>query len=245
MDWLVANHASINCVSKSVTLKPPDQVEVIFQGKGVVPPPYLISSMKAYKLIQKGCQGYLCSILSNLNGNVELADIPVVEEFPDVFPNELPGHLVDREIEFTVDILSGTRSVSKTPYRMAPAELRELKSQLQELLDKGFIRPSTSPWGAPVLFVKKKDGTLRLCIDYRELNKVTIKNKYPLPRIDDLLDQLRGARVFSKIDLRSGYHQLKVKAEDIEKTAFRTRYGHYEFLVMPFGVTNAPVAFMD
>ena len=112
---------------------------------------------------------------------------------------------------------------------MAPAELRELKSQLQELLDNGFVRPSTSPWGAPVLFVKKKDCTHRLCIDYRELNKVTIKNKYPLPRIDDLLDQLRGARVFSKIDLRSGYHQLKVKAEDIEKTAFRTRYGHYEF----------------
>ena len=128
---------------------------------------------------------------------------------------------------------------------MAPAELKELKAQLQDLLDKGFIRPSVSPWGAPVLFVKKKDGTLRLCIDYRQLNKVTIKNKYPLPRIDDLFDQLQGAQCFSKIDLRSGYHQLKIRKEDVPKTAFRTRYGHYEFLVMSFGLTNAPAAFMD
>jgi hypothetical protein len=128
---------------------------------------------------------------------------------------------------------------------MAPMELAELKVQLQELLDKGFIWPSNSPWGAPVLFVKKKDGTLRLCIDYRQLNKVTVKNRYPLPRIDDLFDQLKGARVFSKIDLRSGYHQLRIKEQDIQKTAFRTRYGHYEFLVMPFGLTNAPTMFMD
>jgi len=128
---------------------------------------------------------------------------------------------------------------------MALMQLKELETQLEELLQKGFIRPRVSPWGAPVLFVKKKDGTLRLCIDYRELNKITIKNKYPLPRIDDLLDQLQGAGVFSKIDVRSGYHQLRIKPEDIPKTAFRTRYGHYEFTVMPFGLINAPTAFMD
>ena len=135
--------------------------------------------------------------------------------------------------------------MSRAPYRMAPTELKELKSQLQELLDKGFIRPSVSPWGAPVLFVKKKDDTLRMCIDYRQINKVTVKNKYPLLRIEDIFHQLKGAGVFSKIDLRSGYYQLRVKDVDVLKTAFRTRYGHYEFLVMPFGFTNAPTTFID
>ena len=151
----------------------------------------------------------------------------------------------DRDIDFCIDLEPGTRPISIPPYRMAPAELRELKAQLQELLNKGFIRPSASPWGAPVLFVKKKDGSFRMCIDYRQLNKVTIKNKYPLPRIDDLFDQLQGACVFSKIDLRSGYHQLKIRATDVPKTAFRMRYGHYEFVVMSFGLTIAPAAFMS
>ena len=128
---------------------------------------------------------------------------------------------------------------------MAPVELKELKLQLQELLEKGFIHLSVSPWGAPVLFVKKKDGTLRLCVDYRQLNKMTVKNKYPLPRIDDLFDQLKGASVFSKIDLRFGYHQLRIKDTNVHKTTFIMRYRHYEFLVMPFGLTNAPTAFMN
>ncbi|KAL4014464.1 hypothetical protein IC575_026666 [Cucumis melo] len=128
---------------------------------------------------------------------------------------------------------------------MVPAELKELKVQLQELLDKGFIRPSVSPWGAPVLFVKKKDESMRLCVDYRELNKVTVKNHYPLPRIDHLFDQLQESTVFSKIDLRSGYHQLRIRDSDIPKTAFRSRYGHYEFIVMSFGLTNALAVFMD
>ena len=201
--------------------------------------------MKASRLIRKGSQAFLCSVVNTHVSLPPLEDIHVVREFSDVFPNELPGSLVDQEIEFYIDLNPGTRPISKAPYRMSPLELKELKIQLQDLLEKGFIRPSVLPWGAPVLFVRKKDGTMRLCIDYRELNKVTIKNKYPLPRVDDLFDQLQGAQVFSKIDLRSGYHQLKVRASDIEKTAFRTRYDHYEFLVMPFGVTNAPAAFMD
>ncbi|GJV69259.1 putative reverse transcriptase domain-containing protein [Tanacetum coccineum] len=175
----------------------------------------------------------------------KLEDIPVVKEFPDVFPEDLPGLPPVRQVEFQIDLIPGAAPVARTPYRLAPSEMQELSNQLQELTDRGFIRPSTSPWGAPVLFVKKKDGSFRMCIDYRELNKLTIKNRYPLPRIDDLFDQLQGSSVYSKIDLRSGYHQLRVREEDIPKTAFRTRYGHYEFQVMPFGLTNAPAVFMD
>jgi hypothetical protein len=159
--------------------------------------------------------------------------IPVVCDYPDVFPDELPGMPPDRDIEFAIELQPGTTPISKRPYRMPLAELAELKKQLQELLDKGFIRPSTSPWGCPTLFV-----------DYRPLNAVTIKNKYLLPRIDVLFDQLVEAKVFSKIDLRSGYHQIKIKASDIPKTAFSTRYGLYEYLVMSFGLTNAPAYFM-
>jgi hypothetical protein len=170
--------------------------------------------------------------------------ILVVCEYADVFPNELPGMPLDRDIEFAIELQPGTTPISKRPYRMPPTELAELKKQLQELLDKGFIHPSTSPWGCLALFVKKKDESLRLCIDYRPLNAVTIKNKYPLPRIDVLFDQLVGAKVFSKIDLRSGYHQIKIRASDIPKAAFSTRYGLYEFLVMSFGLTNAPAYFM-
>ena len=140
-----------------------------------------------------------------------LKKIPLVCEYADVFPDELPGMPPDRDIEFAIELQPGTTPISKRPYRMPPAELAELKKQLQELLDKGYIRPSTSPWAAPVLFVEKKDGTRRMCIDYRALNEVTIKNKYPLSRIEDLFDQLRGASVFSKIDLRSGYHQLRIR----------------------------------
>ena len=161
-----------------------------------------------------------------------LESIPVVCEYADVFLDDLPGMQPDRDIEFINELQLSTAPVSKRPYRMPPKELAELKIQLQEPLDKGFIRPSASPWGCPALFVKKKDDSLRLCVDYRPLNAVTIKNKYPLPQIDVLFDQLTGAKVFSKIDIRSGYHQIKIRPCDIPKTAFSIRYGLYEFLVL-------------
>ncbi|GJS43451.1 putative reverse transcriptase domain-containing protein [Tanacetum coccineum] len=151
----------------------------------------------------------------------------------------------ERDVEFTIELTPGAEPISKAPYRMAPIKLKELKDQLQELLERDFIRPIISPWGAPILFVKKKDYSMRLCIDYRELNHITVRNRYPLPRIDDLFHQLQGAKFFSKINLRSGYHQLRVKEQDVPKTAFQTHYDHYEFLVMSFGLTNAPVVFMD
>ncbi|GJZ87473.1 putative reverse transcriptase domain-containing protein, partial [Tanacetum coccineum] len=148
-------------------------------------------------------------------------------------------------VEFQINLIPGAAPVARVPYRLAPSEMKELSEQLKELSDKGFIRPSSTPWGAPVLFVKKKEGSFQMCIDYRELNKLTVKNRYPLPRIDDLFDQLQGSSFYSKIDLSSGYYQLRVREEDILKTAFRTRYSHYEFQVMPFGLTNAHAVFMD
>jgi len=173
-----------------------------------------------------------------------VAEIPVVCEFSDVFLEDLPGLPPDRDIEFKIDLILGTAPISSRPYKMPPNELAELKKQLQELVEKGLIRPSSSPWGYPTLFVKKKDKSLRMCVDYRLLNAVSIKNKYPLPRIDTLFDQLAKAKVFSKIDLRSGYHKIKIRPKDVPKTAFSTRYGLYEYLVMSFGLTNAPAHFM-
>ncbi|KAL8103729.1 hypothetical protein AgCh_028072 [Apium graveolens] len=220
MDWLGENNAKINCKTKKVYLKVKSGEKVVFKGQRQEQ--LFLTIVQAKKLLRKGCESFLAYVVDSEKGNPNIEDIPVVNEFPDVFPNELPGLPPDRQIEFEINLAPGTEPVSKAPYRMVLAEMKELASQLQELLDKGVIRPN-----------------------YRELNKVTIKNRYPLPRIDDLFDQLKGAKCFSKIDLRSGYHQLKIEEEDIPKTAFRTRYGHYEFLVMPFGLTNAPAAFMD
>ncbi|WVZ52781.1 hypothetical protein U9M48_003803 [Paspalum notatum var. saurae] len=171
--------------------------------------------------------------------------IRVVCEYPDVFLDELPSMPPDREVEFLIELLPGTTPIAKRQYRLAPKEQELIKKNIDELLRKGFIRPSSSPWAFPVLFVDKKDGTRRMCVDYRALNDVTIKNKYPLPRIDDLFDQLQGACVFSKIDLRSGYHQMKIRPSDIPKTAFVSRFGLYEYTVMSFGLTNAPAYFMN
>jgi hypothetical protein len=170
--------------------------------------------------------------------------IRTASEFLDVFPNELTGMPLICEIEFVIELVPGTTPIFKRPYRMTASQLGELKEQLQELLDKGDTRPSASAWGAPVIFVPKKDGTQRMCVVYRSLNKVTIKNKYHLPRIDDLFDQLKGACVFSKIHLRSRYHQLKIRATNIPKAIFITQYVLYEYTIMLFGLTNAPAYFM-
>ncbi|KAL0546377.1 hypothetical protein IC582_016285 [Cucumis melo] len=245
MDWLSANHANIDCFGKKVVFNPPSGSNFKFRGAGIVCLPKVISAMKASKLLSQGTWGILASVVDTRELEVSLSSEPLVREYPDVFPDELPRLPPPREIDFAIELEPDTTPISRAPYRMAPAELKELKVQLQKLLDKGFIRPSVSPWGAPVLFGKKKDGSMRLCIDYRELNKVTVKNRYPLPRIDDLFDQLQGATVFSKIDLRSGYHQLRIRDSDIPKTAFRSRHRHYEFIVMSFGLTNALAVFMD
>ena len=245
MDWLSRHRATLDCYKKEVKLHRPWKLEVKFRGIRRELSSNIISAMTVQRMLRKGCQGYLAYVVETGKEGTMVDEIPVVREFPDVFPDDIVGLPPDREVEFTIDLILGTEPISIPPYRMAPAELRELKAQLEELLSKGFIRPSISPWGAPVLFVKKKDGSLRLCIDYRQLNRVTIRNQYPLPRIDELFDQLQGSQVYSKIDLRSGYHQLRVQESDVPMIAFRTRYGHYEFLVMPFGLTNAPAAFMD
>ncbi|KAA0067099.1 pol protein [Cucumis melo var. makuwa] len=209
MDWLAAYHASIDCSRKEVAFNPPSMTSFKFKGEGSRSLPQVISAIRASKLLSQGTWGILASVVDTREVDVSLSSEPVVRDYPDVFPEELPGLPPHREVEFAIELEPGTVPISRAPYRMAPAELKELKVQLQELLDMGFIRPSVSPWGAPVLFVKKKDGLMRLCIDYRELNK------------------------------------LRIKDGDVPKTAFRSRYGHYEFIVMSFGLTNAPAVFMD
>ncbi|KAJ9536729.1 hypothetical protein OSB04_un000114 [Centaurea solstitialis] len=245
MDWMSNHQATICCAEKIVRLALPDGSVLEVHGEKPKKDIKLVSFMKMRSHLRKECVAFMAHVVDKKAEEKSLQDIPVVREFPEVFPEELPGLPPPRQVEFHIDLIPGAGPIAKSPYRLAPSEMQELSNQLQELLDKGFIRPSSSPWGAPVLFVKKKDGSFRMCIDYRELNKITIKNRYPLPRIDDLFDQLQGATYFSKIDLRSEYHQMRVREEDIAKTAFRTRYGHYEFLVMPFGLTNAPAVFMD
>jgi hypothetical protein len=176
---------------------------------------------------------------------LEQARNHVLKQFKSVFPDELPPGLPpEREVDHRIELVPGSTPPSRPTFRLSATELAELKKQLEELTNAGFIRPSKSPYGAPILFVKKKDGTMRMCVDYRALNNITIKNSYPLPRVDELFDRLQGAKYFSKIDLRSGYHQIRIAPEDVPKTAFRTRYGHFEFLVLPFGLTNAPATFM-
>ncbi|GJT44485.1 putative reverse transcriptase domain-containing protein [Tanacetum coccineum] len=243
MDWLVDQDAVIVCGKKVVHI-PVKNKTLIIEGDRGTSRLKIISCIKASKYIERGHQLFVAHVTEKEPKEKRLEDVPVIRDFPEVFPDDLPGLPPPRQVEFKIELVPGAAPVARAPYRLAPSELKELADQLQELSEKGFIRPSSSPWGAPVLFVKKKDGSFRMCIDYRELNKLTVKNRYPLPKIDDLFDQLQGSSVYSKIDLRSGYHQLRIREEDIPITAFRTRYGHYEFQVMPFGLTNAP-AFHD
>jgi len=230
MDWLSSNHVLIDCGRRRVVF--PDTVGL-----------ELISSNQVAKEIEAGATCYMIVAHAEKMSTAEKINrVPVVDEYANVFSDEIPELPPSRDVDFSIDLIPGVGPVSMPPYKMAPAEL---KKQIEDLLKKKFIRPSASPWGAPVLLVKKKDGSSRLCVDYRQLNKLTIKNKLSLPRIDDLLDQLRGATVFSKIDLRFRYHQILVRPEDVQKTTFRSCYGHHEYVVMPFGVTNAPAIFMD
>ncbi|GKC00157.1 reverse transcriptase domain-containing protein, partial [Tanacetum coccineum] len=227
MDWMDEHRAEVVCYEKYIRV-PYRNDMLIIQGER--------SRVKMIQMMKKERTEI---------SEKRIEDVLVVRDFSEVFPEDLPGLPSTSQVEFHIELIPGAAHVARAPYRLAPAEMKELAEQLKELSKKGFIRPSSSPWRAPILFVKKKDGSFRMCIDYRELNKLTVKNRYPLPRIDDLFDQLQGSSIYSKVDLRSGYHQLRVREEDIPKTAFRTRYGHYEFQVMPFGLTNAPAVFMD
>nr|GEV94764.1 putative reverse transcriptase domain-containing protein [Tanacetum cinerariifolium] len=244
MDWLSKNDAAILCGEKKVRIPLKNKV-LIIEGDRNQSRLKIISCIKARKYIENGCELFLTQVTRTMSKEKRVEDVPVIRNFLEVFLKDLPGLSSPRQVEFRIDLIPGATPVAHAPYHLAPSELKEIYEQLKELFEKGFIRPSSSPWGAPVLFIKKKDGSFRMCIDYRELNKLTIKNKYLLPRIDDLFDQLQGSSVYSKIDLRSGYHQLHIREEDIPITVFRTRYGHYEFQVMPFGLTNAPAVFMD
>src|SRR4051812_49397793 len=227
MDWLKGHNAALYCGTKSVHLFPPS-------GEIVNLTTRVTRDAETQIFMMNGLN------VSPLEG---IENVPVVRDFPDVFPEELPGIPPTREVEFVIDLKPGTVPIAKRPYKMPPHELLELKEEIDQALQKGFIRPSSSAWGAPSLFVKKSDGTNRLVQDYRPINQATIQNKYPLPRINDLYDQLAGSTVFSKLDLRLGYHQIRVRKEDIPKTAFITRYGSYEYTVMSFGLTNAPATF--
>ncbi|XP_071683402.1 uncharacterized protein [Lolium perenne] len=223
MNWMVKYKGHIDCVRRAITLTAEDG-EIVEH----------VATIPSSKVL---CKKSVAS--------PALHEVPIACEYPEVFPDELPGMPPDRDIEFIIELVPGTAPIAQRPYRMNPQELVELKKQLNDMLRKGLIRPSASPWGSPVIFVDKRDGTIRLCVDYQKLNDVTIKNKYPLPKIEDLFDQMNGARVFSKIDLRTGYHQLKVRESDIPKTAFTTRYGLFEYTVISFGLTNAPAYFMN
>ncbi|MCO5613504.1 hypothetical protein L7F22_067781 [Adiantum nelumboides] len=216
--------------------------EVLVQGKNGIPKAHLVKATRLLKGLKKGQQIYTVKL-----NKVEQTDSKSrpnwLKEYADVFLEDLTNLPPYCKGDHEIETIPGCEPVSKRPYKMSLPKAIELKEQLMQLIKQGFIRPSTSPWDASILFQKKKDGSLRLCIDYRGLNQVTVKNKYPISRIDELLDRLHGSKIFTKIDLHSGYYQIRIKESDIPKTVFNTRYGHYKFTVMSFGLTNAPASF--
>ncbi|GKD28490.1 putative reverse transcriptase domain-containing protein [Tanacetum coccineum] len=224
MDWLIKHDAVIICGEKVVRIPYGNKTLTVESDKGMSRLK-VISCIKDRKYIERGCHLFLAYVTEKKPKEKQFEDVPIIRDSPKVFLDYLPRLPPSRQVDFRLDLIPGVTPVARVPYRLAPFEIREFLVQLQELLEKRFIRPSPSPWGAPVLFVKRKDGSFRICIDYRELNKLTVKNRYPLPRIDDLYDQLKSSSVYSKIDLPSGYHQLCIKEEDIPITTFRTRYG--------------------
>ena len=242
MDWLRKHNADIHCKRGTISFQSDNGEIVHIQGKRGKAPLRVVKAAKLVKGLKKGLPIYLLK-LNDPSKKPEGNKPEWLSEYQDVFPEELTELPPSRGLEHEIELEPGSRPVARAAYKMSVPEAIELKEQLTLLIEQGFIRPSVSPWGAPVLFQKKKDGTFRLCIDFRGLNQCTIKNKYPIPRIDELLDRLYGAQYFSKIDLRSGYYQVKIRQEDIPKTAFNTRFGHFEFSVMPFGLTNAPATF--
>nr|GEZ47708.1 putative reverse transcriptase domain-containing protein [Tanacetum cinerariifolium] len=244
INWLVKHDVVIVSGKKVVRIPYEIKMLIVESDKGMSRLKVL-SCIKAHKYLERGCNLFLAHVTEKKPKEKQLEDVLVIRNFPEVFHDDLPGLPPLRQVEFQIDLVSGAAPVARALYRLAPSKMRELSVQLQELLKKVFNHPSSSPWGAPVLFVKKKDGSVRMCIDYRELNKLTVKNRYPFSRIDDLLDQLQSLSVYFKIDLRLGYYQLCIKEEDIPITVFRTWYGHFEFQVMPFGLTNVPAMFMD
>ncbi|MCO5564301.1 hypothetical protein L7F22_017961 [Adiantum nelumboides] len=247
MDWLSKNKADIHCSQGTISFYSSNGEQVYIHARRGNTPLRIVKAKQLMKRLWKGLSIYVLKLnkpkKESKDKETKEREPEWLSEFSDVFLEELTGLPLTRELVHDITLVLEAHPIAKSPYKTSLSEALELKNQLTQLLEQGFIRPSVSPWGAPILFQKNKDRTFRLCIDYRGLNECTVKNKYPLPRIDKLFDRLSGAQYYSKIDLRSRFYQVQIQAEDIPKIAFNTRFGHYEFVVMPFGLTNAPATF--
>ncbi|MCO5596412.1 hypothetical protein L7F22_050474 [Adiantum nelumboides] len=247
MNWLSKNKVDIHCIQDTVSFYSSNGEQVYIHGRRGYASLRVAKAKQWMKGLRIGLPFYVLKLnkpkKESKNKETENIELEWLSEFSYVSLEELIDLSSNKGLVHDITLVPGAQPIAKSPYKMSLFEASELKNQLTQLLEQGYIRPSVSPWGAPILFQKKKDGTFRLCIDYRWLNQYTIKNKYPLPRIDELFDCLSGAQYFSKIDLRSGFYQVQIQTKDIPKTAFNTRFGHYEFVVLPFGLTNAPATF--